>query len=217
MKHLKLFSTDAAYQTFKDSKDFVLPNVSYAKDNNTVYYNPFAEVKETRIVCTYNVTSTTSTTKVCNNTSNFTSMEVDGVLLDSVTTGYTFETAGEHTVKFELVDPTSIGNMAFGSCYALTEITIPDSVVTIGDLAFMGCSNLTSITIPDSVISIREAAFADCSNLNDITCLATTAPNINNVFTGYFKTNGILHIPADSDYSSWMNYLNEYNWTIEYI
>ena len=42
MKYLKLFETDAQYESYKSSDDFVLPNVSYTNDGN-VYYNPFIE------------------------------------------------------------------------------------------------------------------------------------------------------------------------------
>ena len=40
MKYLKYFEQASAYEAYKNGSDFVTPNVSYAKDNNTVYYNP---------------------------------------------------------------------------------------------------------------------------------------------------------------------------------
>lgn len=40
MKHLKLFETLAQYEQFKDSENYILPNVSYTKDGN-LFYNPF--------------------------------------------------------------------------------------------------------------------------------------------------------------------------------
>ena len=240
MKYLKYFETEAEYTAYKNGSDYVLPNVSYVEEINNVDYNPI----ETILVCTVNVTDTTSATKVCNKTSGFTSMEVDGVLQDTVTTEYAFDTVGEHTVKFELADTTSIGAAAFQNCTGLTSIVIPNTVTSIGAAAFRGCSSLTSITIPDSVISIGDAAFNSCSGLTsivipytvtsignntfqnctgltEITCLATTAPsNGNNTFQNV-KSGGILKVPVESDYSSWMRtanyYLGKYNWTIEYI
>lgn len=81
--------------------------------------------------------------------------------------------------------------MAFGHCYNLISIAIPDSVTSIGDAfyccssltsimlpegltsidsgTFYGCSNLTSIAIPESVTSIGECAFWGCSSLTNIT------------------------------------------------
>lgn len=58
---------------------------------------------------------------------------------------------------------TSIGDWAFGSCYALTSITIPDSVTSIGNMAFDYCEALTSITIPNSVTHIGDSAFSYCA------------------------------------------------------
>ena len=63
---------------------------------------------------------------------------------------------------------TSIGDIAFSECGALSSVTIPDGVTTIGGGAFHGCYSLTSVTIPDSVTSIGTAAFSSCS-LSSIT------------------------------------------------
>ena len=39
MKYLKYFPTEAEYNAFIQSEDFILPNVSYAVDTDTVFYN----------------------------------------------------------------------------------------------------------------------------------------------------------------------------------
>lgn len=39
MKYLKYFTNESDYQTFKDSEDYVLPNVSYAVDTDKVFYH----------------------------------------------------------------------------------------------------------------------------------------------------------------------------------
>ncbi len=39
---------------------------------------------------------------------HFSEIEIDGVVQPSVVSSYTFDTTGEHTVKYTLVDPTSI-------------------------------------------------------------------------------------------------------------
>ncbi len=63
----------------------------------------------------------------------------------------------------------SIGKSAFFHCSSLTSVTIPDSVTSIGGYAFYYCSSLTSVTIPDSVTSIGSRAFYDCESLTSVT------------------------------------------------
>jgi hypothetical protein len=72
---------------------------------------------------------------------------------------------------------TSIGDMAFYDETAITEVTIPETVVTIAGHAFSECTGLTSIEIPNSVTSIGSWAFAACSNLQSVT-LSTSLTEI---------------------------------------
>lgn len=61
-----------------------------------------------------------------------------------------------------------IGNYAFCGCEHLSDITIPNSVVTIGEFTFSDCINLTSVTIPNSVTSIDSDAFCGCDSLTGV-------------------------------------------------
>ena len=54
-------------------------------------------------------------------------------------------------------------------CGRITEVSLPEGVISIGDNAFFGCSSLTSITIPNSVTSIDSGMFIYCVNLQNIT------------------------------------------------
>ena len=59
---------------------------------------------------------------------------------------------------------------AFDSNASLTNISIPDGVISIGNYAFSRCSKLTSITIPSSVRSINGTyAFYGCTSLATVT------------------------------------------------
>ena len=128
----------------------------------------------TRVVCTYNVTQTTGATQICSATTNFASMEVDGIET-TIASAYTFTTTGEHTVKFTFKDNTSIGDRAFFNCTSLTSVTIPDSVTSIGNEAFFRCTSLTSVVISDSVTSIGSQAFYNCTKLTSIEYNGTVA------------------------------------------
>jgi len=188
MKHIKLFETTEAY----NAATLDLPNVSLEKETMTVSYKPWVE---TRVVCKYNVTSTSEPTVLRTNYESnvFKSMEIDGVMLDELVTEYTFDTTGVHTVKYELYNETQLGNSApvfsncnlieciipdsvtsigsnaFNSCSGLTSIDIPDSVTNIGDTTFSSCTGLTSIVIPDSVTNIGNGAFSNCTGLTNVT------------------------------------------------
>ena len=65
-------------------------------------------------------------------------------------------------------DVISIGDHAFRSCRSLTSIKIPEGVDSIGYYTFADCSSLISIKIPQSVTSIATSAFAYCSSLTSI-------------------------------------------------
>ena len=43
MKYLKLFNNTADFESFKNSDDFITPNVSLIEENNTLFYNPDIE------------------------------------------------------------------------------------------------------------------------------------------------------------------------------
>lgn len=56
----------------------------------------------------------------------------------------------------------------FVDCKSLTNISLPDSVISIND-AFCGCSSLVNITIPEAVTSIPSQAFYNCISLTSVT------------------------------------------------
>lgn len=237
-KYLKKFDNHTQYEEAR--KNLILSNVSLCVQENEVHYNPWVE---TRVVAKFNVTSTSSATPIMNSsaTSQFSEIEVDGVVQPSVVSSYTFSTTGEHIIKYTLIDDTIIGMYVFRGCEGLTSIIIPDSVTVIYDGAFSGCtsltsltignsvsniqqyafaycSNLTSLIIPDSVSSIREAVLKNCNSLTSIISLATTAPKIQSSTFSNVKTGGTLTVPAGSTgYDVWMGtgnyYLGKYNWT----
>jgi hypothetical protein len=239
--YLKLFKNHNEYEEYISSETAVIPNVSHCIDEVEVHYKPLVE---TRVVAKYNVTSTSSPTALRTNYESniFKSMEVDGVMLDRLVTGYTFDTVGEHTVKYELYDETKLGNQApvfnssklveciipdsvtsisanaFNGCSSLTSIDIPSGVTSIGVGAFYYCTSLTSIDISDSVTTIGNNAFSYCSGLTSIRCNVTTAPTIQSNTFQNVNTSGTLTVPSGSSgYDVWMGtgdyYLGKYNWS----
>ena len=220
-----------------------MPNVSLCTQENEVHYNPF--VPPTILVTKYNITNTSTATNIMGSSASslFSEIEIDGVKQSNITTTYTFDTTGEHTIKYTLADPTSIGDNAFKQCTAMTEIIIPNSILTIGASVFVNCDGLSSINIPDSVTSIGQGVFGSCSNLEHVTigngittigdyafylCEGTKyitinsniAPTLlgNNIFYE-IRRGGIIYVPQGSTgYDTFMQnanyYLGKYGWTL---
>ena len=81
---------------------------------------------------------------------------------------------------------------AFVGCDGLTEVTIPETVVTIGNFAFRSCSNLKSVNIPASVRSIGENVFENDTQLTVKVVKGSTGET-------YCKQNNIPYQYYESD------------------
>lgn len=165
-QYLKQFTNHSQYQSYINGSDVALPNVSLCIQEGDIYYKPWVE---TRIVAKFNVTNTSSGTYILNDgsLSAFSSIEIDGVEQPNVVSSYTFDTTGEHEIKYTLKNKSEIPPNAF-KYVGFTDVQIPSSVNTIGQSAFFDCTSLTSVTIPDSVTSIGMEAFCDCAKLSTV-------------------------------------------------
>ena len=52
-----------------------------------------------------------------------------------------------------------ICDCAFGGCYSLRSLVLPDGVTRIGDGVFSGCCSLESLVIPSSVVNLKGNPF----------------------------------------------------------
>lgn len=104
---------------------------------------------------------------------------IDGVLFNSERTilvQYPLGKSGHYEVPEGV---TLIGQWAFRYCYALTDITLSDSVLTVGQAAFYGCTALTNITFGSRVSMLSSHAFFGCTALTDVS-IGTNVTTIGN-------------------------------------
>ncbi len=62
----------------------------------------------------------------------------------------------------------TIGRIAFGECENLRRIQLPDSLTLLGDGAFAGCKSLTEITLPSGIDEVEAGLFDGCTSLTEV-------------------------------------------------
>lgn len=126
------------------------------------------------IKCIYSATTSSNRTRIYNiKPSYLWGMIVDGetfVTGNSMSTGYTFSTTGEHEITFCFSGTNiSLSSDVFWGCSGLTSVEISSGFTTIESSCFYGCSALESVTILNSVTSIGASCFSNCKSLKNIT------------------------------------------------
>lgn len=198
MKYLKYFTNASDYQAFKESEDYILPNVSYVENSDVVMYGPYVEPASPNVVCVYNITDISQDTMLMGSygLSAFDSMIVDGIETD-VDQYYQFDRTGLHTVEFVLSDPTILTEHAFYD-YGRN---IP----------------LISISLPSSITSLNQGVTHRCDMLVEYICHSMTQPywTYNGNQIGLNNNNGVFKYPKGADYSGVVEYINQNypNWT----
>ncbi|MGA2245545.1 MAG: leucine-rich repeat domain-containing protein, partial [Verrucomicrobiota bacterium] len=89
---------------------------------------------------------------------------------------------------------TGIGPWAFYSS-SVTNVTIPDSVVSIGDGAFFDCESLINISVGTGVTNIGDWAFAFCSTLSSV-CFRGNAPALDGADVFYGNLATVFYLPT---------------------
>ena len=108
---------------------------------------PFCARENNHITCVYDVNNTSAVTRILSATTTaITYMKVDDNPLESPKTGYTFDTEGEHTVKFYYTGSEISG--IFNGCSRLVKCYLPSNIKTLGYTAFYsGLGNLREIDV----------------------------------------------------------------------
>lgn len=92
--------------------------------------------------------------------------------IDNVLISYIYDNYYEGTITtYNVLDGTRViadGAFSEASESGITEIILPDSVVSIGERAFLEYKTLEQIVLPDSLEIIDEDAFWGCESLKEI-------------------------------------------------
>ena len=100
------------------------------------------------------------------------------------------------TVNLYDVNVTTLPEGAFGNAQNLQTCILPKNLKFIGKYAFCECPSLTELTIPESVLSCGSEAFSYSSNLTKITCLSACPPVlIDGDYLAYSAENIALYVP----------------------
>ena len=183
-------------------------------------------IKDTRLVLTYNVTSTSFGTKIFSNTSYpntyLSKIELEnGTEISTNISAYTFSYIGLQTIYCTLKNPTGELNGLCQNCDKLVGVEIPYGVSSIGSNLFTncqfetlvlpdtvsaitccetiaGCGALKSLTLGSGLTSIANTGVRNNSNMNEIVILAITPPSLlsNNVFSN--TNNCPIYVPDES-------------------
>lgn len=109
-----------------------------------------------------------------------TDVEVDGIFYTIYSDGEAVVIRNPNEYSGDIVIPEKfsykgkpykvacIGKNAFRSCYNLTSVIMPNSVIRIEEDAFSCCGNLRNVTLSDSLKRIGRWAFNDCKKLDEI-------------------------------------------------
>lgn len=147
---------------------------------------------ETRLICTYNVTSTTQNVKIVTNTSNrLMKAELEDGTEIPMPDGsggmwkyYKFPATGQQKVYYTfLTDYKEIPS--FDGCGDMVDIYIPEGTTKLGMECFESCTGLTTIDIPNSVTAITDGLnFVYCGRLRTVNIGSGITEFGNQVFMG---------------------------------
>ena len=101
---------------------------------------------------------------------------------------YIFDIAAWCNISFDNHDanPQSYAENLYLNGQLVTDLIIPEGVISISDFAFYNCDSLLSITIPDSVTAIGYYAFSSCGNLTSVV-IGDSVTSIEDAFYGCYK------------------------------
>lgn len=92
-----------------------------------------------------------------------------------------------------------IGGNAFQNCKRLSDLGFNEGLTRIEDNAFYDCDALTEVTLPSTLLRIDQSPFDYCDNLRKVTCLCAEPPYMSDQIPYGLSMEGReLYVPAIS-------------------
>lgn len=183
-KYIKAFSAHTDYESFMQTTDFTLPNISHCVQQKETHFNPKNGAK---LIAIFNLANGLNTSLYYYHegtflgSNMFSKIEIDGTeaSIDSLDNngGSCDLSNGRHVVEYTLKNPLRIGQefdtqtgeyTEINACFRnvlFKEVALPSSLVRIGEEAFNYCQYLENVSLPSGLKSIGRNAFLNCYNL----------------------------------------------------
>ena len=94
----------------------------------------------------------------------------------------------------------SIGGSAFANCRRLLDIKIPASVTSIGAEAFFECESLKHITLPENIKTIRGFTFCACDSLETIIIPKSVTKIEGEAFCGCYNLTTVYYRGTENEW-----------------
>ena len=180
--------TNVVFEEKARRKTTGLCGVGTDDTNLEVHWEPDVE---DRLIITYNVTSTTESTRLMSNPdflSAITEMRLDTGELITPVTAYTFDRTGLRTVYFSIT-VGSINGSVFNGTIRIVSVEFPKKIKTLNGGVFYNNDTLQEIWIPESGITsiYSDSTFQSCDNIRRIKFPETMVKLANGTFNGCSK------------------------------
>lgn len=144
--NIKQYETESSLIESEGGENIILhtPGVALACDVLKTHYN---NLLEDRLICTYNISSTTEPTQIFSSDGDstvFSSIRLDSGEIIPVQSAYTFNRTGLRTLFYELSRDT-LPQKLFQHTTALVSVQVPKRLRNIPAYCFYGTSNLIEI------------------------------------------------------------------------
>ena len=215
MKYLKLFETVTQYESFKDSSEYVTPNVSLitnVDDDDTikvVKFNPKEDEPIQSIPNNTIIYYSTEKLSLHQQLNEHVIKADPGIYFSGIIYKYSDSVDGfiSGSNLFDRITHQFENGIGYISIDHPFHPAFDYILCRLDKEAFIKVNSMRSIELPESLEEIQSDAFYECRGLEIIKCYAKIAPVID-LFSFYdcdaLKT---VYHPKGSDYSSWKKIL----------